>query len=76
MLACALTSFLVLTSSLTLIGFYVLIIRNVKQSIELSALMNASIRSKTIKILKEDDLEMINGDLETSGTVISHLISF
>ena len=42
----------------------------------MGVLTNASIRSKTIQILKEMDLEMINSDLETSGTVISQLISF
>ena len=71
MLSCALTTFLILTSSLTLFSFYSLILGYVEQSIEMGVLSNASIRSKTIQILKEMDLEMINSDLETSGTIIS-----
>ena len=75
MLSCAIVTFLYLTSSLTLLFFYTLIYSYVEQSIELGVLTNASIRSKTIQILKEQDLGLIRSDLETSGTVISQLIS-
>ena len=75
MLRYGLTCLLMVTCISTLVAFYIMIDYQVVQSITLGHMKNLQIYSKSIKYIKENDLEMIGNDLVVSAKQISDIIS-
>lgn len=56
-------------------GFYVLMIQNVRDSLEVSYYKNLHIKAKTIAELKMNDMNLVNHDLWASARYLSDLAS-
>lgn len=74
-LSCCLVSLLLLTCLATLAAFFIMIRYQIEQSIEMGYMKNNIIRSNTLATLKENDIELLGNDLQTSAHLISDLVS-
>ena len=67
---------ILLLSFSTLIAFFLLSQYEVRQSIQVTSMMNLTLRSKTLATIKTNEIEDIGTDLATSARILTDLISY
>ena len=67
---------ILLLSFSTLVAFFLLSQYEVRQSIQVTSMMNLTLRSKTLATIKTNEIEDIGTDLSTSARILSDLISY